>query len=264
MTDDAPTTRSFERDMASIYDRAKAAGYNATRFLTMVHEHGGLETAHRLLASADVSYGFGELWLMGRQDLTVEAHVLRPEYRSLFSDAQLRTARERLGSHAARFEGPPPAPVPEAARPRWTLEMFVSAASNQDLSTRATIEKFANWLRPKPDATHLGSGETGPLYFAPANPQGKQVPAVCIYLDGTLELLFNELKGSPPFDRVAKRIELQRRLNAILGFEIGDYVVESGTWKRMDAAYLLSPAAFGEFARVYEWVGSELEVGERT
>ena len=87
----------FEADMYALYEKAKRIGYNATRFLVMVREHGGLETAHRLLAGDSISYGFTELWLMGRSELTVEALVLKPENASLFSDAELGTARRRLG-----------------------------------------------------------------------------------------------------------------------------------------------------------------------
>ena len=39
----------FNEAMLNLYRRAKAeAGYNATRFLSMVVEHGGLETARYL------------------------------------------------------------------------------------------------------------------------------------------------------------------------------------------------------------------------
>ena len=63
----------------------------------MVREHDGLETAHRLLASREIGYGFAELWMLGRQDLTVEASCFAPEYVELFTEAELATARERLG-----------------------------------------------------------------------------------------------------------------------------------------------------------------------
>lgn len=93
---DADLVRRFDRDMEGIYDGAKAVGYNATRFLMMLREHDGLETAHRLLRGSDISYGFTELWLLGRQDLTVEALAVRPQYVSLFSTEELATARARL------------------------------------------------------------------------------------------------------------------------------------------------------------------------
>jgi hypothetical protein len=87
---DPELVRRFHREMEAIYDQAKAIGYNATRFLQMLREHGGLETAHRLLAGDGVSYGFTELWLMGRSDLTVEALALRPDYIELFSKDRAR------------------------------------------------------------------------------------------------------------------------------------------------------------------------------
>ena len=92
---DPNLVRRFERDMRAIYVGAKAIGYNATRFLMMLREHGGLETAHRLLHGSGVSYGFTELWMLGRADLTVEALVIRPEYATLFSLQELATARAR-------------------------------------------------------------------------------------------------------------------------------------------------------------------------
>jgi hypothetical protein len=263
VTDDSGLLRSFEGDMAAMYGGAKRAGYNATRFLVMIREHGGLETAHRLLASPDISYGFTELWMLGRQDLTVEALILEPQYRPLFSSGELRTASERLGV---------PIPVTDAeaaetqalrrdTEPTWTLERFTTAAAAREPATHAVVALFVAWLREHREAIRLGEGATGPLYFAPPGGNGQQVPAVCIYLDGTLELLFNELSTNAPFDRVADRIDLQRRLNSILGFHVRDEIVETGTWQRMDAAYLLSPGAFDEFAHVYEWVAERLSKG---
>lgn len=46
------TRDEFERAMRRIYERAKTeAGYNATYYLSMLAEHGGLGTAKRLLAA---------------------------------------------------------------------------------------------------------------------------------------------------------------------------------------------------------------------
>ena len=62
--------------MTVIYETAKRElGYNATRFLQMISEHGGLATARQLLWSDKPSDGFTTLWSHHRLDLTVEAHV---------------------------------------------------------------------------------------------------------------------------------------------------------------------------------------------
>jgi hypothetical protein len=48
----------FNRRMVQIYERAKSeAGYNATYFLRMLSEHGGLETACGLVGSSQPAEG---------------------------------------------------------------------------------------------------------------------------------------------------------------------------------------------------------------
>lgn len=91
------TERAFHRAMVAIYETAKRdLGYNATRFLQMLSDQGGLATARQLLWSDTPSDGFTTLWRHGRLDLTVEAHVLLPEFASLFTDEDRQRARERL------------------------------------------------------------------------------------------------------------------------------------------------------------------------
>lgn len=94
----APTPadlRAFDEAMHQIYVRAKSeVGYTASRFHQMLQEHGGVETAHRLLP--DMSDGFAKLWEKKRLDLTVEFLVLEPRWHSLFTDAEREVARARL------------------------------------------------------------------------------------------------------------------------------------------------------------------------
>lgn len=89
--------QGFEAAMKNLYVRAKdEAGYEATVYLRMLADYGGLETARRLLATSSVSDGFVALWERGRVDLAVENVVLRPEFSTLFSDDELDVARRRL------------------------------------------------------------------------------------------------------------------------------------------------------------------------
>jgi len=95
---------NFHKEMLGIYRKAKEeCGYIATRFLQMVANNGGLKTAKKLLATSEPSDGFTELWEKHRLDLTVECLVLRPEYRPLFTDDEIATARERLISYGYQF-----------------------------------------------------------------------------------------------------------------------------------------------------------------
>ena len=89
--------REFEEAMREVYTRARdEAGYNATYFVRMLSEHGGLATAQRLLAAPMASEGFTALWERQRLDLTVEAQVLQPRFALLFTGEELDVARQRL------------------------------------------------------------------------------------------------------------------------------------------------------------------------
>lgn len=95
----------FHRAMVGIYESAKdECNYNATRFLQMLSERGGLATARALLATSAPSEGFTALWLCGRLDLTVEAHVLKPEFATLFTEEEKAEARHRLKEHGFKLE----------------------------------------------------------------------------------------------------------------------------------------------------------------
>ena len=89
--------------MIGIYETAKRElGYNATRFLQMVSAQGGVTTARQLLWSDTPSDGFTTLWEHHRLDLTVEDHVLRAEFASLFSDGDREKALTRLKDYGWR------------------------------------------------------------------------------------------------------------------------------------------------------------------
>jgi hypothetical protein len=89
---------SFDADMMDIYRCAKTeARYNATRYLQMLMEHGGVETARILLHADGVSEGYTALWERGRLDLTVEALIHdHAEYHALFTPEEREIARGRL------------------------------------------------------------------------------------------------------------------------------------------------------------------------
>jgi hypothetical protein len=88
----------FDGAMFDIYRRAKSeAGYNATIFLQMLTERGGLDTAKYLINSPKVSDGYTALHLRDRLDLTVEAMVVeQAKWHELFTSAELAKTRERL------------------------------------------------------------------------------------------------------------------------------------------------------------------------
>jgi hypothetical protein len=90
----------FDDAMMGVYQSARdECDYKATRFLQMLHEHRGLETARILLHASNVSEGYVALWERKRLDLTVEAVILAEEWRPLFSEQERETARARLAEY---------------------------------------------------------------------------------------------------------------------------------------------------------------------
>jgi hypothetical protein len=94
----AEIEKQFEEAMFNIYRRAKAeAKYNATIFLQMLTDEGGLRTAKTLINAAKPSDGYTALYLKGRLDLTVEAMVIENSlWHTLFEQEELEKARKRL------------------------------------------------------------------------------------------------------------------------------------------------------------------------
>ncbi len=84
--------------MIDMYGRAKKeAGYNALRFIQMIGEHGGVQTAKILINAPHPSDGYTELWRRRRIDLTVEALVVgNSKWHPLFNPAEIEKARTRL------------------------------------------------------------------------------------------------------------------------------------------------------------------------
>lgn len=87
--------KGFTKAMEQIYDDAVAIGYRPSTFRRMLAEHGGVETARRLIRGAATS-GFETLWERRRLDLSVEALMLKPAWHSLFRPEELAMARKRL------------------------------------------------------------------------------------------------------------------------------------------------------------------------
>ena len=94
---------AFDRMMVQLPQRTyRRCGYRPTYLRAMVAEQHGVQVAKMLLAKPVTSSGFMELLLRGAVDLTVEALVTLPRWRSLFTAAELAIAESRLQSMIAQ------------------------------------------------------------------------------------------------------------------------------------------------------------------
>ena len=84
------------------YHRAgDEVGYWGRRFLQAIRRHGGLANAKRMLKprTSGQRAGLDALLEANRPDLTLEAIILKPKFRELFTESELSTAAERLGQY---------------------------------------------------------------------------------------------------------------------------------------------------------------------
>ncbi len=132
--------KQIDGAMFEIYSRAKSeAGYNATVFLRMLDDRGGLATAKYLINSPKPSDGYTHFYEQGRLDLTVEALVVEPsKWHTLFTSEELEkhvhaSCSMDIGQRAPLdgFGGHPRAPMIllighgslplSAVAPRWAV-----------------------------------------------------------------------------------------------------------------------------------------------
>jgi hypothetical protein len=97
------TEEQWDEEMRRVYsDAIQECGYNATYFIQMVSELGGLNTARTLLQKTGLSDGLTELWKRGKLDLTMEARMFQRgqdggyKWQALFTADEFEIARRRL------------------------------------------------------------------------------------------------------------------------------------------------------------------------
>jgi hypothetical protein len=110
----------LQRDMKAAVDQMiHVLGYRPTAFLRMVADHGAVGAAKRLLTSPNYEYGFEKLYEHHRLEWSVEAHIVLPWYRDLFTFDEILTAETRLALVDFDVE----AFVAEATPPAWAAPL---------------------------------------------------------------------------------------------------------------------------------------------
>ena len=107
ITESAPISKNLEAEfhdaMIGIFHAADAHGYPPTRLLADVNKLGGLAVAKRLIKTRGRQAGLIELQKRGLLAISMEALILQERWRSLFTDAERQTARNRLIEHGHKL-----------------------------------------------------------------------------------------------------------------------------------------------------------------
>lgn len=88
--------REFDQHLHQIGEATKKHNYTLTYFLRMLEEHGGLETAKRLLKKSDAQQVLFTLWELGLLKESVEAAVISENFQPLFTKEEILEARRRI------------------------------------------------------------------------------------------------------------------------------------------------------------------------
>ena len=87
----------FTQALEGTVEAARARGYIPTYFMQMLSEHGGMETAKRLLTKSEPQTGLFELWNLGILHESMEAVICdNPRFHPLFEPAEIAEAHRRL------------------------------------------------------------------------------------------------------------------------------------------------------------------------
>ena len=99
-------SRSLEKEftdaLITTNEEAAKLGCYSVEFESMIKVHGGVQTAARLVRTDKIQSGMRKLCAVGRPDLTTEAVMLQPEFKTLFSENLLMAAAWRLQQMAER------------------------------------------------------------------------------------------------------------------------------------------------------------------
>lgn len=87
----------FTQALEGTIEAAKQRGYVPTYFMQMLAQHGGRETAKRLLAKSEPQEGLFELWRLNLLHESMEAVICdNPRFHELFTQKELNEAHRRL------------------------------------------------------------------------------------------------------------------------------------------------------------------------
>ena len=89
----------FHKEMAGFYDRFAELGFRPVLLRRCVTLNGGVAAAKEFVFTPGAT-GLERLLDAGKPELSMEALMLRPEYRGLFSEPELKEATQRLASRS--------------------------------------------------------------------------------------------------------------------------------------------------------------------
>jgi hypothetical protein len=180
------------------------------------------------------------------------AEVLAVEVRQ-FASGKLRTLVPRVFGQTSE------ALVKKSGSPRlkreWDEASFLAELKGGD-EAREVVLRLLAWAGEKGLRIWWGHGAHAGSFFPMVNHQGADFWTISVWTYGRVEVQFQWLLTKPPFDSLAKRSELQDRLNAIEGISMPRDRIEKRPSIRLGV--LARPEVLDRFLQVLDCLVAEI------
>jgi hypothetical protein len=142
----------------------------------------------------------------------------------------------------------------EPVRPtkQWEEASFLAELTTRRGESEAKVaRRILRWSEQKGCRIWWGKGaQLGSFMIGHA---GAEHSTIAVWTSGVIEIPFNWLRRTPPFDAESKRQELRGKLNAVPGISIPESGIEKHP--NVPLQVLTVPGALDRFLEVLEWVG---------
>jgi hypothetical protein len=154
-----------------------------------------------------------------------------------------------------------PAPPTGAKGKQWDEETFFEElAKRRSADDVRVAREILNWSQDKALRSWWGRGYKFGSFFPMLDYEGKIYWLFAIWTGGGVEIQFQMMLKTPPFDNEAKRQDLRRRLNQIPGVNINEMSITKRPSIPLSA--LKNEAALRQFLGIFAWVVDEIKTQE--
>jgi len=140
---------------------------------------------------------------------------------------------------------------------QWDEATFFQTLETRRGSNEATIaRKILVWAQTRKLRLWWGQGKQDGSFFPMFDYQGKQYWLIAVWTYGRIEIQFQMMKTTPPFETEAKRAELLQRLNALPGV----IIPPDGITRRpsIRLSVLQDETVLQQFLAICDWIIQEI------
>ena len=134
---------------------------------------------------------------------------------------------------------------------------FLDLQSRRGIEESKVARKILEWARARNLRIWWGKGKKSGSFFPMFDYRGNSYWLISVWTYGTIEIQFQMMKNSSPFDDEAKRLELLQRLMEISGISFPSDAINRRP--SLGLSTLENEAVLKKFLNTFDWVIQEIE-----